>query len=163
MSVYKDLETLETMLDSLFDKETGEVFDEQEQAYQDLKQEIINNGIEKMCFVMVNKQNYIDGLKAEEKRIADKRKSEEKKLERLEDMILGLHTMTGNAKTIAGSFTISTRKSTSVGLADDFRNEDYQTIVEEVKIDKMAIKKDLASGKEIAGAWLIGKQNLQVK
>lgn len=163
MSIYNDVLDIEEMINDSFDPETGEILEEDVQAGEELKQEIIAVGLEKLCKVRANMRMDIDGLKAEKKRIDDMIKSKTRKLERFENYILLIHKMSGEKKSIAGSFTVSTRKSTSVQVSDDFNNENYQIIEEVKKIDKMAIKKDLAAGVEIAGAILIENENLQVK
>lgn len=63
-----------------------------------------------------------------------------------------------------GTFTASFRKSTATEIDDESQiPQEYikQTITE--SIDKTAIKKAIQDGKEIPGAKLITRQNLQIK
>lgn len=163
MSIYNDVLTIEQMLEDSFDPETGEIMEADEKAAEELKAEIMQVGLEKLCKVRANIISDIDGLKNEKARIDNSLKGKVSKLDRLEAYILAIHKLSGQAKSTAGSFTISTRKSTSVQLVDDFDNEDFQTIEEVKKIDKNSIKQALKSGIEVPGAWLVEKENLQVK
>ena len=163
MSIYDDVITAQQLVDECFDLMTGEIDEEQELQAKKLLDEVLSQGLEKLCKVRANKVAYIDNLKSEEKRIADKRKAEEKKLESLEGYILAIHKQSGQEKSIAGTFTVGTRKSTSVFIEDDFDNENYQTIEEVKKIDKNAIKNAIKSGLVVDGARLIENINLSIK
>jgi Na+-translocating ferredoxin:NAD+ oxidoreductase RnfC subunit len=163
MSIYDDVLLAQQLIDECFDLETGEINEEQEQEAIKLRDEIIAQGLEVLCKVRVNYLADIEFLKAEEKRIKEKRQRLEKSLDRLEDYILLIHKQSGQDKSIAGTFTVNTRKSTSVIVDDDFNDERFQTIIEEKKIDKTAIKKALTNGEEVAGAYLQINENLQVR
>ena len=62
-----------------------------------------------------------------------------------------------------GTFTLSTRKSSSVELDDNYMDSEYCIQVITHKPDKAKIKKVLQSGKQLKGARLIEKNNLQIK
>lgn len=160
-SIYQDVIDIQMMIDDSFDKDTGEINEADVQAGEELKAEIISVGLEKLCKVRANIMATAEGLKAEKKRIDDALKRENSKLERLEDYILTIHKLSGEKKSIAGTFTVSMRKSESVELAENFEHADFGRY--EFKPDKTAIKKAIKDGVEIEGATLIEKENLQVK
>lgn len=160
MSIYQDVLTAQQLIEEQIDFETGEISDEYDDAVE-LKEEIIALGLEKLCKVRANIKSDIDAFKAEEKRISEQRKRLEKALERNEKYIMFVHKKSGNAKNIAGTFTVSTRKSESVCLDIDFENRDYGNY--EFKPDKKAIKEALKNGVEIDGARIITNENLQIK
>lgn len=162
MSIYDDVMTAQQLLDECFDLMTGEINEEQELEAQKLLDEVLSQGMEKLCKIRANKIAYCESLKNEENRIKEKRKSEENKLEKLESYILAIHRQGGKEKTIAGTFTVGIRKSTSVEVDDDFHNEDFVTIEEVKKIDKNALKKALKDN-VIEGARLIENINLSIK
>ena len=163
MSIYNDVLPIEKMLEESFDPETGEILEADEKAAEQLKAEIMQVGLEKLCKVRANIMSDIDGLKAEKKRIDDRIKSQNSSLERLENYILAIHKLSGQSKSTAGSFTISTRLSTSVQVDDSFDNKDYIIVEEVKKVDKIALKQALQSGATVIGAQLVKKENLQVK
>lgn len=161
MSIYDDVLTAEKLINECYDLETGEINEEQENQAKKLKAEILAQGLEKLCKVRANFKSEVEALKAEEKRIADKRKAIENKTESLERYIHDLYNLSGQDKVKAGTFTVSIRLSEAVKLADDFENKEYGTY--EFKADKKAIKEALKSGLQIAGAEIVCNENLQVK
>ena len=160
MSIYNDVLAAQELIEQQINFETGEVTDEYDSAVE-LKEEIIALGLEKLCKVRANIKADIDAFKAEEKRLAERRKSLEKALERNEKYIMFVHKQSGNPKDIAGSFTVSTRKSESVELVDNFENKDFGRY--EFKPDKTLIKQALKSGIEIDGAKIVVNENLSVR
>lgn len=160
MSIYQDVLTAQELIEEQIDLETGEILDSYDDAVE-LKEEIIALGLENLCKVRANIKSDIDAFRAEEKRINEQRKRLEKALERNEKYIMFVHQQSGNAKNIAGTFTVSTRKSESVCLDVDFENKDYGNY--EFKPDKKAIKEALKNGVVIDGAKIITNENLQIK
>lgn len=161
MSIYDDVVTAQKLIDECFDLETGEINEEQENQAKKLKDEILAQGLETLCKVRANLKSEIDALKAEEKRITDKRKVLESKTERLERYIHDIFNLSGQDKVKAGTFTVSIRLSEAVKLADDFENKEFGTY--EFKADKKAIKEALKSGLQIDGAEIVCNENLQVR
>lgn len=162
MSIYTDIVTLEQMFnDYCFDPETGEINDENEQALIELHSEIINQGVENLCKLRANLMADADALKAEKMRIANKQAMKEKAVARVEKMIKFCLDNSGKEKINAGSFTVSTRKSEQVILADGWSNGDFGTF--EFKADKAKIKKAIKDGAVVDGAELVTNYNLQVK
>ena len=162
-SIYDNICEIEQLLDTVYDLETGEIDEDKERDLLQLKEQIILSGLEKLCNLRGNKAAYIKALKEEEDRINAKRKTEEKKLDSLDDYILLIHQKSGQQKSIAGSWTVSTRKSAQVILDDDFDNKNFQTIKEVKTIDKAAIKEALKNGEDVDGAKLVTNYNLQIK
>lgn len=62
-----------------------------------------------------------------------------------------------------GTWTLSTRKSTAVQLADDFNVKEYMVTKVSIAPDKRRISDDLKAGTTIAGAVLVERQNVQIK
>jgi hypothetical protein len=162
-SIYDNICEVEQLLDTVFDIETGEIDEEKERELIQLREQIIISGLEKLCNLRANKEAYVKALKEEEDRINAKRKTVEKKLTSLDDYILLIHQKSGQQKSIAGSWTVSTRKSTQVILDDDFNNENFQVIKEVKTVDKAAIKEALKNGEDVDGAKLVTNYNLQIK
>lgn len=160
MSIYQDVLAAQELIEEQIDQETGEIGDNFDAACE-LKDEVLSLGLEKLCKVRSNIKSDIEAFKSEEKRIAEQRKRLEKALERNEKYILFIHSQSGNDKDIAGTFTVSTRKSESVILDEGFENKDYGVF--EFKADKKAIKEALKNGIELVGAKIIVNENLQVK
>lgn len=162
-SIYDNICEVEQLLDTVFDIETGEIDEEKERELIQLREQIIISGLEKLCNLRANKEAYVKALREEEERINSKRKSEEKKIASLENYILLVHEKSGLTKSIAGTWTISTRKSTQVNILDpDWHDDRFfkKEVVE--KLDKVALKEALKT-EQINGVELKTNINLVVK
>lgn len=104
-----------------------------------------------------------DAIKAEIKRLQDRKKRNEGRKENLKDYIDHCMSLAGKVKDTFGTFTVSYRKSSSVNIVDENKvPEKYKEVVTETKINKSDIKSDL---KLWAIEWveLIENNNLQIK
>ena len=118
--------------------------------------------LEGYAMVIKNIQSDIDGLKAEEKRLADRRKAMENNVERMKQAMRdALLTVEGN-RLKTDKFTFSFRKSTSVQITDETLIPP-QFIETETKVVKTDIAKMLKDGAQIPGASLVENQSLQIK
>lgn len=117
--------------------------------------------MEKLCKARANRLAIVESLKAEEKRINEKRKSLEKSLDGLERYIKIVFRLGGKEKEVAGTFTVSIRESEAVCLVDGFENSDFGCY--EFKPDKRKIKDALKSGVDVAGASIVVNENIQIK
>jgi len=160
MSIYSEVIEINQILADMIDPATGEIAEGYDEA-ENTKKELLAFGLEKWCKTLRNIQNDIEGLKAEKKRIEGKIKALEGQEKFAEGYIHKLYLETGEEKALAGSFTVSTRKSEQVVLTEGFENKDYGKY--EFKADKVAIKDALKNGVEIEGASLQTNYNLQVR
>jgi len=143
------------------ESETGEIDEAKEAELNQLQLQIAQEGMEKLCKVRANKMAYIEALREEEKRIADKRHIAENALSRFESYIQSVLHASGQPKIQAGTFTIGTRKSVAVVVDDAFCNPEYIKV--EYAPDKIKLKNDLKAGKEIDGAHLVERESLAIK
>jgi 5'(3')-deoxyribonucleotidase len=162
-NIYDEIFEIEQLLETIYDLETGEINEEKERELLVKRDALINLGLENLCNARGNKVAYINALKEEEERLYNRRKAEEKHLERLNNSILFLHNKNGHSVSIAGTWKISTRKSTQVNVIDptwyDARFFKTETVE---KLDKMALKEALKT-EEIKGVELKTNINLVVK
>lgn len=163
MSIYDDIIEVEHLLETCYDLETGEIDEDREAELQAIHEELINSGAEKLCKARANLNAEYEGLLSEKKRIDEALKRDASKLLRLENSIMWIYLHQSEEKLKAGSFTISTRKSTQVKVSDDFSDERYLIIKEIRQPDKVAIKEALKAGEVIDGAELVVNQNLTIK
>lgn len=152
----------------LMDKvETGEITeDEYKQLGKELGLELQNKSKSLIGFAK-DLELFIESSKVEEKRLADTRKSAEKKLESFKEYVklnmerLGLKEV----KTEIG--TLSIRKNpVSVEIIDEDKiPSEYKTIVQTIKTDKKAIADNFkATGEIIDGVQIISdKTSLSIK
>ena len=123
----------------------------------------IQSGMESLCKIRARRIADIDAIKAEILRLGEKSARETRALARLENYIMNVLKRSGEPKITAGTFTVGTRKSTSVYVAPDFNNPEYMRVKTTTEPDKTAIRDALKSGAEIPGAYLTEKENLAIK
>lgn len=139
---------------------------------EEVKNEIIENiklqietKAENIIAVIRNYETRIEAVKVEEKRLAEYRRSEEKKLENLKQYTTYCMEQLKHKKLDTNLGRISLRKKpASLNIVDeDLIPSEYKEIIQTIKIDKAQIKKDLKD-KKIEGVELIeGENSLQIK
>ena len=119
---------------------------------------------------MKNTEADINAIKAEEIRLAERRKSKEKVHERLKQYLSEVLQRMNIDKIETVRNKISFRKSESVEIFDEASfiewargNRDDLLAYTEPKVNKTEVKKALKGGSEIFGAQLVSKNNIQIK
>lgn len=161
----KTISLYEMVTDLVEIAEVEEITEEQRIEIMETMKEIMGNKAENIIAVIRNYESRIESVKAEEKRLADYRKGEEKKLERLKDYTVNCMEMLGNRKLETNLGRISLRKKPdSLVILDENKVPDiYKTVKEVINIDKSQIKKDLKE-RAIEGVEMrIGGNSLQIK
>lgn len=119
--------------------------------------------------VIKNMTAEIFALRAEERKLAERRRIKENQVERLREYLSNALIQSGHTKIETARNKISFRKSESVKIDDESAfiewamkdNDEYLTY-KEPTINKTAIKKALADGKEVKGAYIEQRQGLQI-
>lgn len=119
--------------------------------------------LQKLCGAITHYEQGIAFCESQEKRIAEARQRAEKRIESIKKYLTPYVQEQG--KPIhAGTFTLSTRKSTQTIITGKIDNPDYQRIIPaQIEPDKKKIKEALESGKVVAGAELKTNYNLHIK
>lgn len=122
--------------------------------------------LDSYAMVIKNIQSDVDGIKAEEKRLAERRKLMEKNIDRMQQaMSMALETVDpdkdGKKRVKTEKFTFSFRSSSTVEVDESKVSRYY--IKTKTEVDKAAIKKILAIGGKVHGAQLVENQSLQIK
>lgn len=139
------------------DMETGEIIDAEKLASLQIDRK---DKIENIALYIKNLRADAAAYKAEKDEFAYRQKVAENKAESLTEY---LASILSGEKVKADRFSISYRKSQSVAITDSDSVPDDYKIKQEPKIDKVAIKKAIKDGAEIAGAKLVDKQNIVIK
>ncbi|MCM1221553.1 MAG: siphovirus Gp157 family protein [Lachnospiraceae bacterium] len=164
MSIYNDVCQIEDAINEILTgDENGNINVDALDTLTGAKTATIASGLETLCKVRANKQAHIAALKAEAQRIVDKARTEEKRLDGLENYILAVFKLSGDKKVTAGTFTVGVRTSQSVYVEPDFNNAEFVRITTTCTPDKIAIRDALKSGREIPGAYLTTKENIAIK
>lgn len=140
------------------DEETGELLNAQD--LDDL-QMARDEKIENVGLWIKNLNAEAAAVKAEKDAMAHRQKMLEKKAESLKNYLAyALNGQKFSTPKVAMTF----RKSESVNITDEqLLPDDYLNITIVTKPDKKIIKDAIKAGKEVLGAELVTKQNLQIK
>lgn len=161
----KTISLYEMVTDLVEIAEVEDITEDQRIEIMETMKEIMENKAENIIAVIRNYESRIEGIKTEEKRLAEYRKGEEKKLERLKNYTVNCIEMMGNKKFETNLGRISLRKKPdSLVVLDENKVPDiYKTVKEVISVDKAQIKKALKEG-SIEGVELVkGGNSLQIK
>ncbi|MGL5345723.1 MAG: siphovirus Gp157 family protein [Peptostreptococcaceae bacterium] len=145
--------------------ELEEVDEAQKAEIIESLKETMSEKAESIIAVIRSYETRIEGVRAEEKRLAEYRRSEEKKLEKLKEYTIYCLEQMGNKKIDTNLGRLSLRKKpTSLIVTDENQVPDiYKTVKEVISIDKTQIKKDLKEA-NIDGVELVeGGNSLVIK
>lgn len=139
------------------DTDTGEVFDEE---YLNGLRITKTRKVENIACWIKNLQAEAEAYKKEEEAFRIRRKQAESRIESLKRY---LTNWVSGEKIETDRCKVSWRKSVSVEIQDESRvPEDYKKEKVIINIDKVSIKKALTGGKDVPGASLLEKQNVQI-
>ena len=152
-------------------EETGEIDSESISGALEVAREELADKLEDYCKVIKNFEAEINGLKAEEKRLKERRQVKENAIERMKEaMKVALETAlegTSEKKMSCGTFTCSVQKNPEAVVIDepsiDRLPEEYLKF-KEPDIDRAKLKEDLKAGKNLEGiAHLESSTSLRIR
>ncbi len=139
------------------DEETGEIIDPDKLAALQME---FSDKVEGIALWIKNLLSDADQIRAEEKKLADRRKVCENKAQNLKDYLSGY---LAGEKFKTPKVAISYRKSESVNVPDVWEVPEDFLKYKDPEPDKTAIKAALKAGREVKGAELVTKQNMLIK
>lgn len=152
--------------DELFDtmdEETGEVNSEVLERLNSIQEsfEVKAQNVALVCLELKDKQDMIDREIARLKKLSDRAKTAQ---EWLENYLTDTMQSVGYER-IGGTFSRISFRSSEETIIDNIAllPSEYVTVETTYKPDKKAIKAAIKAGKEIAGAHIEKKKNLQIK
>lgn len=173
MNVYQINDRFETILNEMFDPETGEVFQSQEEVDKALDEVglELDTKIENIGCYIKNLEYEIDALKKEEDNLYKRRKAAENKIEGLKRYLNGfLVSVMPNEddrrkwKFKTPRVVLGYRKSTTVEVSDiEALSDEFLNLKVETTPNKKAIKEALTKGEKVKGAYLKENINLSVR
>ena len=147
--------------------ESGELDDEMLIGAMEYSQEELHIKIESYCKWIKNMESDIAGLKAEEERLKDKRKTMENTIDRAKKAMKAAMEVTGEKKVKGQIFTISIQANPESVVLDESYTENIPPEYLKVKvpeIDKAKLKEDLKNGVNLDGiAHLEQTESLRIK
>ena len=119
------------------------------------------NKVENYIKVIKNTEADVEARKNEIKRLTELNKADERKNERMKEVLKESMALIGHERVDTPLFKVSFRKSEAVEVDDLLLPEAYK--VATYKPDKKRLKEDLKNGLDILGAKLVENQNLIIK
>lgn len=161
MSLYSITEDLLTVIEGgmVVSMEDGEILFDSDNL-EELEGEYLDK-LEACGLYVKNEQAEIEAIKAEEKRLADRRRVKENKVQRLKEYMLQSMEATDTKKLDTPKVYISTRKSQKV-IIDNENKIPRQFFKVTETVNKTEIKKALKSG-TVDGAHIEESVNLTLK
>lgn len=117
--------------------------------------------VENYVKVIKNTEADVEARKNEIKRLTELNRADERKNERLKEVLKESMDLTGHERVDTSLFKVSFRKSEAVEVDDLLLPEAYK--VATWKADKKRLKEDLKNGLEILGAELVERKNLSIR
>lgn len=137
-----------------------------EEIFDNTKEEL-SFKLEGYCKLIKNLESDVSGLKAEEKRLSDRRKYMENTIERCKKAMENALIVSGEKKLACGTFIVSIQKNPKKAVLDvtDLKDipEEYFKIPEP-EIDRAKMKEALENGENLEGiAHLEQSESLRIK
>lgn len=148
-------------------QEVQSLIEDGQEGLQDTLESIelsIEDKLENIGKVYRNLEGEVAALKAEEKRLADKRKSIENNIDRLKAYSQDALAVTGKDKVKAGMFTFAMQKNAPklIVLDENDIPKDY-LIEQQPKVDKNLLKEAIKNGEKVPGVALEQGRSLRIK
>ncbi len=122
----------------------------------------VEEKLEAYAMVIKNIESDVEGIKSEEKRLAERRKVMENGVVRMKQAIAETLQNSGQDKVKTEKFTFSWRKSSKVEVSNiDSLPQQYVKV--ERTISRAELAKALKAGEQIEGAQLIENQSLSIR
>lgn len=148
---------------SCIDAETGEIDETQLAIYLEQLQLDRKTKIDNIAVYVKNLEAEAVAIRAEEKKLKERREAKERKAERLKNYIKISMMLQGETKFESARVSMALRNSKAV-VVDESKLESVYFINKIVQsVDKKAIKAALEAGILVEGAMLEERKNLQIK
>lgn len=129
--------------------EEGNIEDSVLEDVFDNTEEDLTTKLEGYCKFIKNCESDIAGLKAEEKRLAERRRVIENTIERSKAAMQNAMAMAGEKKLPCGTFTVSVQKNPPKAVIDNLERIPQKYLIpQEPTVDKKAILDDLKENAE---------------
>lgn len=167
MKLYEIAAEYKSFLESV---EAGEIPEEAINDTLESIQSLLEDKADNIACMIKNTTAEVEAIKAEEDRLAERRKVKEKQIERMKAYLSEILIKNGVDKIETARNKITFRKSESVTVDNEaefiewaVHNNDEFLTYKSPTINKTAIKKAIANGVEVEGARIESKQNMQIK
>jgi len=162
MKLYEIKYEIAHNLENAFDPDTGELIDPNAlERIELLEGDLTEKVCDIACWIL-DEEYEVEKHAKEEAKQKKKKLAAARRVESLKAYLIG--ALDNDRKYTDSRVSVSFRKSESVDVEQSAPIPDeFWTIHEEVKYDKLAIKRALKSGMSVPGCQIVEKQNIQIK
>ncbi|MFS0560101.1 siphovirus Gp157 family protein [Terribacillus sp. 179-K 1B1 HS] len=126
--------------------------------------EALEDKVENIYYVLRNIEGDINAIKAEEHRLAEKRRAAEKNQQSLKDYLKQSMERTGKTKIKRPTFTVGIQKNPpSVDIENPELVPKHFFIAQDPKLDKKAIIAQIKAGEEVPGAVIKQTESIRIR
>lgn len=163
MKLWEIDEEVEYLLLSLSEEEEDDKIDHLEARLHDLEMER-DQKLQNIWRIIRNSSGLVEMLRAEERRLADKRKREERKIEKLKAYVANFGGIERGQKWEKDGQGFTWRKSQRVTFDEDFTASNLPPTYQRVTIeaDKQKLKESLKNGTRVEGVRLEDHHSLAI-
>jgi hypothetical protein len=159
MNLY-EIVSLENYIEEIAAQNDGEIPEELFRELVEAQTKSLES-IDKLCRYIRHLEQFVENAKEEKRRISELQTRAENRVESIKKYLTPYVENRGSFD--AGTFHLSVIKSESIQLSDNFNDPEYYEQIISWKPDKKKIKEAIKSGKFVQGAYLLTKQNTQIK
>jgi aldehyde:ferredoxin oxidoreductase len=118
-----------------------------------------------IALAVLNFEHLADGIKQAEKRMSERRKAIEARVDRIKEYVKGCMELAGISKIESPEVILTIKKNPpAVEIYDEKALPDfYKREVIKIEPDKVMIKEELQAKKDVPGAQLVQKTRLDIK
>lgn len=150
-------------LEALLDRSDENIKEILLEGLNEIKEEFNEKALNLVKYIK-NIESDIDGFKAEEKRLADRRKTLENQKESIKEYLYIEMQKIGQKKADLGLFKLNIQSNpASVKVLDEKLIDKKYLIEQEPKIDKKAILNDLKNNLEVKGCEIHQGESLRIR
>lgn len=164
MKLYELAQMMDAVINGglIFDEETGEVMFDSSNL-EELEAEL-DAKIEACCIVVKNIEAEAEAIKAEEKRLSERRKRKEREAERLREYVQRCMEQSGARKIDTPRVCVTSRSSKYVNVYDEAKVP-RMFMAEKIteSVDKKAVREAIKDGIEVPGCEMAERTTLKIE
>ena len=166
-TLYDITAELQTLLDGGFTAdfvdEDGLIDEAGIEARIDELQLSFDEKVDGIASYIKSQRKLAEDIREEAKALIERAKAKEARIDRLQEYTLNCMRLVGKTRFESARNVVTLRKSMTVQVDETIIPKEYLRETVKVEPDKKAIKEALKDGKEIVGAFLVEKENVQIK
>ncbi len=123
----------------------------------------LDDKIDNVCLFIKSEIDLANDIKERAAEMIERAQQHAKRAEWFKNYLANQMQAVGKTEFESALNQVKFRKSESVDYDESKLAEDWYITKTEKRVDKVALKKAIKAGQEVEGAWIVEKQNIQIK